>query len=342
MTDRLTLEEIGKIAGVSRSTVSRVINNKPGVKKQVRDQVLKVIDETGYIPNPAARSLAANRTGLLGLVIPRSVATFFGDPYFSKLVQGISQSCYTHDYMLTLFLMYSKEDEQMLLPHLTQNSFVDGLIVQATTDSDPVIPHLQKSTIPFIVLGSLNNMDDRLNFIDVDNLSGGYLATEHLIKLGNRRIAHIAGTRDTRPAQDRLAGYKKALADHGIQHDPDLVREGFFTEDGGYRAAKKLFKAKPDAIFAASDTMAAGSLRAAKEFGLSIPGDLALMGFDDLPPALNTDPPLSTIHQPIRQFGTNAVNMLIDIITNGKKLPHQAVYNTHLVIRETCGAPSNN
>lgn len=340
MTNKLTLEEIGRLAGVSRSTVSRVINNKPGVKSVVREQVLKVVAETGYIPNPAARSLAANRTGLLGLVIPRSVATFFGDPYFSKLVQGISQSCYTQNYMLTLFLLYSKEDEQMLLPHLIQNSFVDGLIVQATTDSDPVIPHLKKSSIPFIVLGSMNNMDNSLNFIDVDNQKGGYLATEHLIKLGNQRVAHIAGNCDNRPALDRLSGYQKALADYGIQYDPGLVQEGFFTEDGGYKAAKILLQGKPDAIFAASDTMAAGALRASRELDITIPHDLALVGFDDLPPALNTDPPLSTIHQPIRQFGANAVNMLIDIITNRKELPHQAVYNTHLVIRGTCGASS--
>ena len=286
MVNKLTLEEVGKLAGVSRSTVSRVVNGQPGVKKPVREQVLQVIKETGYVPNPAARSLAANRTMILGLVVPRSIATFFGDPYFAILTQGISQACYANNYMLSLFLFYTKEDEQILLPHISQNSFVDGLIVQATTDSDPIIPHLLGNSIDFIVLGSLSNMDPRLNFIDVDNDSGGYLATEHLINLGYKRIAHIAGTFDNRAAQDRKAGYEKALAKYGIPIDPAIIIEGDFTEEGGYICTKKLLKKKPDAIFASSDSMAAGVLRAAKEAGLTVPHDLAVVGFDDLPPAI--------------------------------------------------------
>ena len=117
MTKNLTLEEIGKLVGVSRSTVSRVINNQPDVKDDVRERVLQVIKETGYVPNPAARSLAAKHSGILGLVVPRNVATLFGDPYFSRLTQGITQACYVNGYMLSLFLFYTKEDEQMLLPH---------------------------------------------------------------------------------------------------------------------------------------------------------------------------------------------------------------------------------
>lgn len=341
MVDKLTLEEIGKLAGVSRSTVSRVINNKPGVKTKVRDRVLKVIDETGYIPNPAARSLAANRTGLLGLVIPRSVATFFGDPYFSRLTQGISQACYSNNYMLSLFLFYTREDEEMLLPHISQNSYLDGLIVQATTDSDPVIPKLLKSSIKFLVLGTLKQMDPRLNYIDVDNVSGGYQATKHLIDLGHRKIAHVAGTMDNRPALDRKKGYQQALSDFGLPVDPKLIKEGKFTEEGGYKAAKALLANKPEAVFASSDTMAVGVLRAAREVGLTVPDDLAVVGFDDLPPATSTTPQLTTVHQPIQQFGVNAVNMLLDIITDGNNLPHQAVYDTHLVIRESCGASIN-
>jgi LacI family transcriptional regulator len=342
MSNKLTLEEVGKLAGVSRSTVSRVVNNQPGVKNQVREQVLQVIQETGYIPNPAARSLAANRTMMLGLVIPRSVATFFGDPYFSKLTQGIAQACYSHNYMLSLFLFYTKEDEQKLLPHITQNSFVDGLIVQATTDTDPIIPYLLNNSIEFIMLGSLSEMDPRMNFIDVDNNTGGYLATDHLIGLGHQRIAHIAGTLDNRAALDRKAGYEKAFTDQNIPIDPNLIIEGDFTEESGYSCTKQLLKMKPDAIFASSDSMAVGALRAVMEAGLSVPDDLAIVGYDDLPPATSTSPKLTTIHQPIRQFGINAVEMLIDIITNGNNLPHQAVYDTHLVIRQSCGATSNN
>jgi LacI family transcriptional regulator len=201
-----------------------------------------------------------------------------------------------------------------------------------------VIPHLLESSIHFLVLGSLKKMDPRLNFIDVDNLSGGYQATKHLIELGHRRIAHIAGILDNRPALDRQEGYYKALSDHGYPIEPALVKEGLFTEEGGYQATKALLPQKPDAIFAASDTMAVGVLRAAKEAGLSIPEDLAVVGFDDLIPATTATPQLTTVHQPIQQFGVNAVDMLLDIITDGNALPHQAVYDTHLVVRESCGA----
>jgi DNA-binding LacI/PurR family transcriptional regulator len=159
-----------------------------------------------------------------------------------------------------------------------------------------------------------------------------------LIKLGKQRIAHIAGTRDNRPALDRETGYKKALEENQINFDPALVQEGFFTQEGGYKAAMDLLDNQPDGIFAASDIMAVGAIRAAKERGLSIPGDLAIVGYDDLPPSQNADPPITTVHQPIREFGVNAVEMLIDLISNGNNLPHQAVYDTRLVVRQSCGA----
>jgi DNA-binding LacI/PurR family transcriptional regulator len=184
-------------------------------------------------------------------------------------------------------------------------------------------------------------MDERLNYIDVDNISGGFQATDHLIKLGKRRIAHIAGTQDNRPALDRKAGYQKALVENNINWDAGLIQEGYFTQEGGYKATMQLLHQKPDAIFAGSDIMAVGAIRAAREQGLSVPDDLAIVGYDDLPPAVNANPPLTTVHQPIRKFGVNAVDMLIDIISNGNNLPHQAVYDTHLVIRQSCGAKSH-
>ena len=138
MKKKLTIEEIGKLAGVSRSTVSRVINEQPDVKDHIREHVLKVIRETGYAPNLAARSLAMKRSGILGLVIPRSVATLFGDPYFSRLTQGIAKACYSQGYMLSLFLFYSKEIEQLALPNIVQSSYLDGVIISTSTGSPPI------------------------------------------------------------------------------------------------------------------------------------------------------------------------------------------------------------
>ena len=337
MNKKLTLEEIGKLAGVSRSTVSRVINAQPDVKDQIRERVLKVIEETGYIPNPAARSLAMHRSGILGLVIPRRVATLFGDPYFSRLTQGITQACYSQGYMLSLFLFYSKEDEQMALSHILQNSYLDGVIVQATTDSDPVIPHLHKSSMPFLVLGRLNQMEATISYIDVDNVSGAYKATTHLIELGYRRIAHIAGVLDNRPALDRKAGYERALREHNLPIDQDLIVEGYFNEEGGYSSIEKLLPEKPDAIFVASDMMAFGAVRAIKDAGLVVPDDIAVVGFDDLPPSRRSDPMLTTIRQPILRFGASAVDVLIEIINSRNKPPRQTLFDTELIIRDSCG-----
>ena len=338
MTRKLTLEEIGKLAGVSRSTVSRVINDQPDVKEDVRARVLHVIEETGYIPNRAARTLAAKRSGILGLVIPRSVATFFGDPYFSRLTHGITQACYANDYMLSLFLFYSKEEERKLLRHIKERSFLDGVIVQATTDSDPVIPALMKSNMPFLVLGSLSKMDPSLNYIDVDNANGAYAAVSHLIRLGYRRIAHVAGKLDNRPALDRRVGYERALRENDLPVEDDLVVVGDFTVEGGYAAAEQLLPHNPDAIFAASDLMATGTIQAIKDAGLDVPGDISVIGFDDLPPALNASPPLSTVRQPIFRFGVHAVELILDIIKRGSHPPRRVIHGTELVIRESCGA----
>ncbi|MCP4142219.1 MAG: LacI family transcriptional regulator [Chloroflexi bacterium] len=338
MAKKLTLEEIGKLAGVSRSTVSRVVNGQPDVKADVRERVMKVVRETGFVPNPAARSLAAQRSGILGLVIPRSVATFFGDPYFSRLTQGISQACYEQGYMLSLFLFYTEKEEELLLPRIAQRSFLDGVIVQATTDADPIIPQLQKSTMPFLVVGRLNEMPDNLSFIDVDNVSGAKNAVEHLIKLGHERIAHVSGRVDNRPAADRKIGYEKALSENGIPIDSNLIVNGEFSEEGGYAAAQALLPYKPDAIFAASDTMAVGVVRALKDAGLLVPNDIAVMGFDDLIPAQRSEPQLSTVKQPILRFGVSAVEVLINIIEKGDMPPRQALYDTELIIRNSCGA----
>jgi len=264
MAKKLTLEEIGRLAGVSRSTVSRVVNGQPDVSADVREHVLQVVRDTGFVPNPAARSLAAQRSGVLGLVVPRSVATFFGDPYFSRLTQGITQACNERGYMLSLFLFYSQKDEELLLPRLSQGSFLDGVIVQATTDDDPIIPQLQKGATPFLVVGRLNQMPDDLSYLDVDNASGAYSAVEHLIKFGHKRIAHVTGRLDNRAGTDRLLGYQKALQDHNFPIEKNLIVNGDFTEEGGYASVQHLLPYKPDAIFVGSDTMAVGVINALK------------------------------------------------------------------------------
>jgi LacI family transcriptional regulator len=331
----LTLEEIAKQAGVSRSTVSRVINNQPNVREDVRQRIRKVIQATGYHPNLAARSLASQRTSLIGLVIPRSVHTFFTDPYFPRLTQGIAQACNQSNYTLSLFLFNTADDERKLFPRLTRKGLVDGIIIQATNAADELFVQLSQAEVPYVVAGRPTNTGDT-SYVDVDNIAGAQNAIRHLIRLGYKRIATIAGPLSTTAGLDRYEGYQRAIQESGMALDERLIVEGDFSEAGGYYAAKQLLVDQPDAIFIASDMMAVGALRAIREAGLSVPGNLGIVGFDDLPPATMSNPALTTVRQPIRRLGIRLVETLLDIIENGPFPPRRIIFDTELVIRESC------
>jgi LacI family transcriptional regulator len=333
---KLTLEQIADLAGVSRSTVSRVINDHPSVKPEVRERVQEVIAETGYHPDPAARSLASRRSGIIGLVVPRAVHSLFTDPYYPRLMQGIAQACNVNDYTLSLFLFHTEDDERKLHPRVLRNQLVDGVIVTGSQINDPLIPKLLGNQVPFVMVGRPNDSLDDVSFVDADNVVGAYTATGHLIRSGRERIATITGPLTTTVGLDRRQGYLDALNDRGRSIDEALIVEGDFTVAGGYTATQRLISHQPDAIFVASDTMSFGALRALRDGALSVPDDVAVVGFDDLPTASLSDPPLTTIRQPIRRVGAQVVETLIDILTNGPEPPRRIVLSTELVIRSSC------
>jgi LacI family transcriptional regulator len=327
----LTLEEIARLSGVSRSTVSRVVNQQPNVSEDVRKRVMAVIEETGYQPNLAAQTLVSKRSWMIGLVIPRSVSTFFTDPYFPRLTQGIAQSCNQHDYTLALFLVGTKEDEEKIFPRVSRKGMLDGVLIQSGQIGDQLIDRVANSKLPVVVIGSPLHSKD-VSYIDVDNASGAYNAVSHLIRLGYQRIGTITGLLGSAAADDRLEGYKKALIERGRNLEQGLIVEGDFTEAGGHYAMQQLLPAKPDAVFAASDLMAIGAMRAVSEAGLKIPEDIAFVGFDDVAVATYANPKLTTIRQPISRFGRNAVEILIDLIENGIQPPRRIIMDTELVI----------
>lgn len=333
----LTLEDIAEKAGVSRSTVSRVINNQPNVREDVRGRVLQVINDTGYRPNVAARSLASQRTSMIGLVMPHSVSHFFTDPYFPHLVQGIAQGCNKYEQTLGLFLVASKDDEEKIFPRVSRGSMLDGVIVQAGHHGDPTVGRLMRANIPVVFLGRPFQIEG-VSYVDIDNVEGAYNAVAHLIRLGYQRIGTIAGPEHSTVGIDRKQGYHNALRDRDIEIDGQLTVEGDFTEAGGYRAMQKMLPAQPEAVFAASDIMAIGAMRAARDAGLSIPNEIAFVGFDDLPLATPPNPLLTTVRQPIHRFGATAVETLIDLIENGPEPPRRIIMSTELVVRDSCGA----
>jgi LacI family transcriptional regulator len=333
--DNLTLDDIARLAGVSRATASRALNNRPNVSPAVRQRVQEILHETGFQPNAAAHSLASQRSDLIGLVISRTVQSIFSDPYFPRLAEGIAQACNQHHYTFSLFIEYEVET---LFRRITRRGFLGGLIVQVEGLDNPLIPMLIRQTdLPVVVVGR-PPVGTHVSYLDVDNMTGAYQAVAHLISLGHRRIGTITGPMISGSGQDRLAGYRKALQSHGIEIDHALIAEGDYTEEGGYRGAQPIMAQKPSALFVASDSMARGAIRALKEMNLAVPRDVAIIGYDDLPPATMTSPLLTTVRQPIKGIGSLAVETLLDILENGPEPVRTTTLPTELVIRESCGA----
>jgi LacI family transcriptional regulator len=341
VTERLTIEEIADLADVSRSTVSRVLNNHPSVRPSVRARVQQVIQEHRYTPRAAARSLASRRTNVVGLLIPRSAATIFSDPFFPHVIQGITETCSNRGYFL-LLSMVTVEREQDFYERVLRGRHVDGLIMMSSDIDDPILPLLIRDESALVLVGRHPYLAD-VSSADVDNRDGAVQAIRHLVELGHRRIATITGPLYMAGAMDRRDGYKQALAEAAIPIRPELIVEGDYTQASGYATMRQLLdlSERPAAVFAASDVMAAGALRAIHEAGLRVPDDIALVSFDDLPLASILTPPLTTVHQPLYELGAAAADLLLQRLDQpDDHRPTHVVLPTHLVVRQSSGAPA--
>jgi LacI family transcriptional regulator len=334
----LTLEEVGRLAGVSRSTVSRVVNSHPSVRDDVRERVWQVIRETGYQPHAVARSLVTHRTQIIGAIIPEAVTRLFVDPFFSLLLRGITETCNGHGYHLMLSLFNGPVREEEIYRRLVRSGHLDGVIVASAHMDDPLFPRLLHDGVSFVLAG--RHPDERVNYVDVDNVGGARMAVEHLIRLGHTRIATITGPLSMASGEDRLVGYREALEAHHLPVDEKLIVGGDYTEPSGSVAAQRLLPASPTAIFAASDMMAIGALKVLREAGLRVPDDVALIGFDDLRIATAVEPALTTVRQPIERLGSMAVDLLLSLIANSSngQSSQRMILPTQLVVRASCGA----
>lgn len=336
---RLTLDEIAKLAGVSRATVSRVVNNYPHITPEVRERVQAIIVKTGYHPNLIARSLASDRTGIIGLMIPSTSGMIFSDPFYPSLISGITQATNKLNLTLTLFLFHSKDEESRTISSILNTGLVDGLILTSDRKEDSFVPRFAARNIPFVLIGrSESNIP--ITYVDTNNIQGGYVGVQHLIRLGRKRIALI-GSHENTAGDDRQTGYMNALQANGIEVDTDLIDYGDYSLESGYEAMKRLLKANPDAVFSTSDTMAFGALRAIREAGLRVPQDISVVGFDDLPPAVQAEPQLTTLRHPIQDLGKRAVELLHRMIGSKNAPIEHTVFPVELIIRSSCGAGSN-
>ncbi len=331
----LTLEDIARLSGFSRSTVSRAINGDPNVNEGTRKQVLEIVEQLNFQPNLAARGLAAGHTKVLGLVIPMGVNAIFTDPFFPLLIQSVSSECNVHDYSVMLWLA-EPEYERRMISRMMYNGLVDGVIVSSMMMNDPIVEALVKRKLPFILIGR-HPTNPNISYVDVDNWAAAKVAVNHLVELGRTRIGTITGPQNMIVGRDRYQGYLDALKEHNLELDMNLIIEGDFTASSGSKAMKKMLSYQPDAVFIASDAMAGGAIHALQEEGYTVPDDIAIIGFDDIPSACLTIPPLTTIQQPIPLVGSVAAKTLIKMIEQPQEEPYHIILPTKLVVRSSCG-----
>ncbi|MET7594461.1 LacI family DNA-binding transcriptional regulator [Streptomyces sp. NPDC004082] len=320
---RPTLEAVAARAGVSRATVSRVVNGGDGVREPLVERVRRAVEELGYVPNQAARSLVTRRHDAVAVVIAEPETRVFADPFFGLQLRGISKELTAHDTQLVLLLTEGRDDHTRVGRYLA-GGHVDGALVFSLHLDDPLPELILGAGVPTVFGGRPGWGDGAPGsaspaYVDSDNRGGAREAVRHLVGLGRTRIAHITGPLDQTSAVDRLDGFR----DGRVDADPSLIAEGDFTSGGGERAMRELLERCPDvdAVFAANDLTASGALRILREHGRRVPEDVAVIGFDDMQPvAEQTDPPLTTVRQDIEEMGRLMARMLLrDLDRSGAK-----------------------
>ncbi|MBI9114731.1 LacI family DNA-binding transcriptional regulator [Sanguibacter suaedae] len=308
-----TLEEVAQEAGVSRSTASRAINGGSRVSPEAQAAVDDAIARLGYIPNRAARSLVTRRTNSIALVVPEPDERVLNDPFFAATLRGMNTALKDSDLQLVLLIAKPGESTSRLGRYL-RNGHVDGAIVVSHHRKDDLETAIVASQLPAVFVGRPFRLLSGLRFVDVDNLAGGRLATEHLVSRGCRNVAHIAGPGDMTAGEDRLEGWREALRAAGLPDGP--VERGDFTTAAGVRAMEAILEADPtiDGVFAASDLMAVGALRVLAKHGRSVPGDVAVVGYDDLGVAEGTVPALTTVSNPVVRMARAATEELLSTL----------------------------
>lgn len=334
-SSEVTIKDVAKEAGVSYSTVSRVVNNKSYVNPNTRERVLQSMLRLGYQVNLHARSLAGGQSNVIGLLVVDLTTQYMGE-----IISGIDDVLAANQYELMLYTTHRRKAKESAYVHMMARGLADGLLISLPREPEAYLKFLRQKGFPYVIIDHRSDeSSDR--FVSADNFQGGYDATKHLIELGHRRIAIVTGWMDMTSARDRLGGYQAALADFNIPFEPELLFEGDFSQPGGFRGGMYLLEVgeRPTAVFASNDISAMGVIEAVRAQGLQVPRDMSVVGFDDIPTAALLSPKLTTIRQPLQDMGKSATQMLLDLLKNVEDTPESIIFPTELIVRETTAPP---
>jgi LacI family transcriptional regulator len=333
---RPTIYDVARLAGVSTATVSRSLNGTGQIAPGTRAAIDAAVEQLGYRPNTIARSLVTKSTQTIALLLPDIT-----NPFYAALVSGIQQRALEAGYTMLLCTTEGDPEREEQYLSVLRAKQVDGALVDGLVLPPDRVARFVADGFPIVCLD--RDVDSAsVPLVQVDNRLGAKLATEHLLSLGHTRVAHVAGAPELGISEQRVAGYREALAEAGIEPDPALVAVGSFTVEGGYEAAKSLLAdGSPTAVFAANDLSAIGVLNAIAESGRRVPADVSVVGFDDLHLSAYTTPPLTTIHQPALEIAERAMQLLLDL-SNGRKVRRlRHVLEPALVVRGSTAPPSS-
>ncbi|NBM21216.1 LacI family DNA-binding transcriptional regulator, partial [Streptomyces sp. GC420] len=327
-----TIHDVAREAGVSRGTVSRVLNGGHYVSPAAQDAVNAAIRKTGYVVNRHARSLITGRSDSVAFLLTEPQERFFEDPNFNVLLRGCTQALADHDIPLLLMIAGTEDERRRITRYITAGH-VDGVLLVSSHSGDPVAERLRDAGVPLVACGKPIGLGSKVSYVAADDRDGARDMVRHLIGAGRRRIATVTGPLDTPGGVERLAGYREILAEAGIEEDERLVVSGDYSRAGGEAAAEELLRRETDmdAVFVASDLMAQGVLTALQRAGLRVPEDIAVGGFDDSPAAVGTRPDLTTIRQPWDRISAEMVRVLLAQI--GGEAPSAVILPTELVRR---------
>ena len=333
---RVTIKDIAHEAGVSYSTVSRVLNHYEHVDPVKRQRVWSAVTRLGYVVNQQARSLAGGHTRIIGLLVPE-----LGNPYIGEVIRGVDEALASAQYDLLLYTTHRQKTRESTFVKALTYGMAEGLLLLVPTEPQAYVESLCQEEFPYVVIDH-QGFDDYSPTVIGKNYEAAVDATRYLIELGHRRIGFIHGLRHLGSAIERFRGYRETLETYDIPFAPELVVDGDFLQWPGYLATKQLLELAdpPTAIFASNDLSAFGAMDAVRERGLTIPGSISILGFDDIPQAASVRPGLTTVRQPLAEMGQIAVRMLLSYIENPHHPRERIEVNTPLVIRDSCAPPA--